>query len=318
MNYKIVGSQREQQPRPISNQVSREFPRGDETFITVDHAFIDGDYIDFVAHGLIGPSLAPDMEVYLLIDEEIASEPLEVISSRVINNKLHIRTLRPQGTSTELGFNPQKEFVVLTTNGNLTTVSKRIRANYTDSTVVVYQAFSPTISRSAVAHQRFADGFDFDRGYTWIKPSFAWMMHRTKWLIKGTEQRILRINLDRAFFLELLEHAALTQFPESGIMTEAEHKMSLNTNKNRVQWDPERNLVAHKLHDWRSIQVGIFRDYLLRYNENIRSIEDVTEEAKFVRPLMQSDTSVSHLILPEYPFPTPDHLMQKLDMLEPL
>lgn len=59
----------------------------------------------------------------------------------------------------------------------LPTPYRQIRALYTDTTITVYQAYSPAIALPAVAQQNLsaAPEFVFSR-MTWIKPSWCWMM----------------------------------------------------------------------------------------------------------------------------------------------
>ncbi|WP_433633083.1 DUF4291 family protein [Nocardia sp. CA-120079] len=58
--------------------------------------------------------------------------------------------------------------------------TRQIRASYDDSTVAVYQAYSPQIAEPAVAAGTFVSPFKRER-MTWIKPSFLWMMYRCGW-----------------------------------------------------------------------------------------------------------------------------------------
>jgi hypothetical protein len=55
-----------------------------------------------------------------------------------------------------------------------------VRASYDSTTIVVYQAYSPAIADAALRAGRFVPPFSFNR-MTWIKPSFLWLMHRSKW-----------------------------------------------------------------------------------------------------------------------------------------
>ena len=57
---------------------------------------------------------------------------------------------------------------------------QHILAHYDDASVVVYQAYRPSIAEYAVTHQRFGGDFSFNR-MSWIKPNFLWMMFRSGW-----------------------------------------------------------------------------------------------------------------------------------------
>jgi len=70
---------------------------------------------------------------------------------------------------------------------------QQIRAQHTDSTVTVYQAYAPEIGLPAARDGRFPAVWKRDR-MTWIKPSFLWMMYRCGW---GTKEEQSGHTLDR-------------------------------------------------------------------------------------------------------------------------
>src|SRR5271170_5672175 len=54
---------------------------------------------------------------------------------------------------------------------------REIRAEYNQDTITVYQAYSMTIAEAAVQAQCLAASPEFSlQRYTWIKPSWCWMM----------------------------------------------------------------------------------------------------------------------------------------------
>jgi hypothetical protein len=59
-----------------------------------------------------------------------------------------------------------------------------ILAQFDDTSIIVYQAYRPSIGRHAAEHGCFGGDFDFDR-MSWVKPNFLWMMYRSGW---GTKQ----------------------------------------------------------------------------------------------------------------------------------
>lgn len=77
-------------------------------------------------------------------------------------------------SSQNIDSNQQKP---LQANGKPVTPYRQIRAVYDDETITVYQAYSDAIATAAVETQRLcaSKDFSFDR-YTWIKPSWCWMM----------------------------------------------------------------------------------------------------------------------------------------------
>jgi hypothetical protein len=74
---------------------------------------------------------------------------------------------------------------------------REVRAAFSDTTVRVYQAYSPAIADKAVVAQRFVPPFSRER-MTWIMPSFTWMMYRSGWAEKEGQERILAIDILRS------------------------------------------------------------------------------------------------------------------------
>lgn len=62
---------------------------------------------------------------------------------------------------------------------------KVILAQYDAASIVVYQAYRPSIGHFAAQHGYFGSDFKLSR-MTWIKPNFLWMMYRSGW---GTKVR---------------------------------------------------------------------------------------------------------------------------------
>ena len=140
----------------------------------------------------------------------------------------------------------------------------QIRATYTDSTIVVNQAYKPTIADAAVRTQSLnVHGFKPDR-MTWVKPSFRWMLYRSGWVRKENQERILALHITREGWEQALNWSGVKEDNASV----------------RIQWDPERDIKTKPLR-WRSIQVGLsgsaVREGLL--GAWIVKIEDVTQVA---------------------------------------
>lgn len=154
--------------------------------------------------------------------------------------------------------------------------ARQIRAHYDDEGIIVYQAYNQAIATAAVKEQRLdaSPRFSMTR-MTWIKPSWCWMMYRSGYSYKDSNQaRILAIKLSHAAFAALLAQA-ITGHGNGG----AEGRV-------RVQWDPERNARIEKL-EHRSIQIGIpgaLKDQWL--GEWTIRIEDVTERAREMKQLL--------------------------------
>jgi len=77
---------------------------------------------------------------------------------------------------------------------------EQILANYDEESIVVYQAYKPSIGRYAVDHGRLGGpDFSFSR-MSWIKPNFLWMMYRSGWGTKNGQEMTLGLRLKRSFF----------------------------------------------------------------------------------------------------------------------
>ncbi|MGW1085686.1 DUF4291 domain-containing protein [Streptomyces sp. NPDC002596] len=154
-----------------------------------------------------------------------------------------------------------------------------IRAQYTDTTVTVYQAYSPLIGRPAVRDGRFPDVWKRDR-MTWIKPSFLWMMYRCGWGTKEGQETVLAVEITREGFAWALNHAELSHYVRGAHPDRATWQRSLRRSPARVQWDPERDLRLNPL-PYRSLQLGLGAEAARRYaDEWTVSIRDVTPLAR--------------------------------------
>lgn len=86
-----------------------------------------------------------------------------------------------------------------------------IRALHTESTVTVYQAYTPSIGLPAARDGRFPAAWKRDR-MTWIKPSFLWMMYRCGWAAKEGQETVLAVEISRSGFDWALRHACLSSY----------------------------------------------------------------------------------------------------------
>ena len=154
-----------------------------------------------------------------------------------------------------------------------------VRAFYSETTIRVYQAYSPMIAMPALAAGRFVAPFKMER-MTWIKPSFNWMMYRCGYASKSGQEMVLAIDIRREGFDWALRHAVLSRY-QPGIHASFEAwKRELNAKPVRVQWDPERDWRLQPVAGVRAIQIGLSGEAAKRYvHEWIVAIEDVTPAA---------------------------------------
>ncbi|MEU9264019.1 DUF4291 domain-containing protein [Streptomyces sp. NPDC048251] len=179
-----------------------------------------------------------------------------------------------------------------------------IRAAHTESTITVYQAYSPEIGLPAVRDGRFPTVWKRDR-MTWIKPSFLWMMYRCGWGTKEGQESVLAVEITREGFEWALRHACLSHYVPELHADQAEWKRQLKQAPARVQWDPERDLHFNAL-PYRSLQLGLAGEATVRYaDEWILGIEDVTPLVREVHAQVRAgELGRATALLPEErPYP---------------
>ncbi|UOX88669.1 DUF4291 domain-containing protein [Amycolatopsis sp. FBCC-B4732] len=163
---------------------------------------------------------------------------------------------------------------------------RQIRAAQTETTLRVYQAYSPSIAEAALEKQTFVEPFKRDR-MTWIKPSFRWMAYRCGYGKKPGQERILAIDITREGFEWALAHAALSH-PRRDQAKDAWQR-ELKTSPVRIQWDPERDL-HHNAQNFRAIQIGLSGEAVDHYlDEWITTITDVTPVMRDISGLLATD-----------------------------
>jgi Domain of unknown function (DUF4291) len=162
-----------------------------------------------------------------------------------------------------------------------------IRADYDQSTIIVYQAYRYEIALPALKANKFVAPFSFNR-MTWIKPSFLWLMERSNWGRKSGQEYILGVRISRDGWEEALSKAVLTSPNESVYRNHEEWSHQLDDALVLVQWDPERSLRGAKL-DYYSIQVGLSRQIIKKYvDEWTIEIRDYTPKVRKMYELLHS------------------------------
>ncbi|MFK8847503.1 DUF4291 domain-containing protein [Streptomyces sp. Ac-502] len=176
---------------------------------------------------------------------------------------------------------------------------RRIRAVHTDTTITVYQAYSPALGLPAARDGRFPPAWKRER-MTWIKPSFLWMMYRCGWATKPDQERVLAIELDRTGFDWALRHACLSHYDPAVHPDRNAWKQQLHASPARIQWDPERDLRLQPL-PHRSLQLGLSGEASRRYaDEWTVAIRDVTPLAHEIHALVtRGDLTTAAGLLPE-------------------
>jgi len=188
---------------------------------------------------------------------------------------------------------------------------KHVMAQFTEETVVVYQAYRPAIGEFAAQNGFFGGPFSYTR-MSWIKPNFLWMMYRCGWASKEGQEVVLAIHLKRDFFEQILVSA----FPSSNTLDLAKEQWSnkVSSTNVRLQWDPDHDPFGNK-EERRAVQLGLRNDFLLPFKgEGIAAIENITdfvkEQAEYVRT-----NQIDRLITPEeHIFPVSDDAKSALGM----
>jgi hypothetical protein len=189
---------------------------------------------------------------------------------------------------------------------------RQIRAVQTETTVRVYQAYSPAIADVALEKQTFVAPFKRER-MTWIKPSFRWMAYRCGYGSKPGQERVLAIDISRDGFEWALAHSELSH-PRPG-QDQAEWKQRLEASPVRVQWDPERDLY-HTALNFRAIQIGLSGEAVDHYvDEWITAITDVTPVMRDISGLLATDQlhKAVKLVPHEPPYELPADLAAAID-----
>jgi hypothetical protein len=132
---------------------------------------------------------------------------------------------------------------------------RHILAQYDDNTVVVYQAYRPSIGLYAAEHGTFGGDFSYSR-MSWIKPNFLWMMYRSGWGSKDGQEVTLALRLRRVFFDSLLAQAVPSSWDRDQFATEEEWSRAVGGSSVRLQWDPDHHPSGAKL-ERRAIQLGL-------------------------------------------------------------
>jgi hypothetical protein len=139
-----------------------------------------------------------------------------------------------------------------------------ILAQYDADSIVVYQAYRPSIGNFAAQHGYFGGDFSLTR-MTWIKPNFLWMMYRSGWGTKEGQEVTLAIRIQRSAFDAILAQAVhSTYIPEIYENREAWNR-AVKTSDVRLQWDPDHNPSGGKL-ERRAIQLGVQGQVALKYS----------------------------------------------------
>jgi len=153
---------------------------------------------------------------------------------------------------------------------------RHILAQFDADSVVVYQAYRPSIGNHAAAHHDFlGGGFSLDR-MSWIKPNFLWMMYRCGWAQKDGQEVVLAMTIQRTAFDMILAAAVPSSHDPRRYATSEDWQLAVQRSDVRLQWDPDHGPSGEPLAR-RAIQLGLRGATLAQYAKPwIVNIEDIT------------------------------------------
>ncbi len=159
---------------------------------------------------------------------------------------------------------------------------RHILAHYDAETIVVYQAYRPSIGRFAIEHGRFGGEFSYSR-MSWIKTNFLWMMYRSAWGTKEGQEITLGLRLCRPFFDHILDRAVASSLGQSCFSRHDDWKAALKSSEVRLQWDPDHDPHGRAV-SRRAIQLGLRGSVLEAFgNRELLEVIDMTEFVKTQR-----------------------------------
>ena len=155
---------------------------------------------------------------------------------------------------------------------------RHILAHYDERSIIVYQAYRPSIGRFTIERGYFGGGFSFSR-MSWMKPNFLWMMYRSGWGTKEGQEITLGLRLRREFFDSILAQAVQSSYYEGHYPTREQWQEALVTSSVRLQWDPDHDPAGAKL-ERRAIQLGLRGEVLEAFGK--RELLEVIDMTGFV------------------------------------
>jgi Domain of unknown function (DUF4291) len=166
---------------------------------------------------------------------------------------------------------------------------EHILAHYDEDTLIVYQAYRPSIARFAIEHGYFG-GPDFSLArMSWIKPNFLWMMYRSDWGTKEGQEITLGLRLRRTFFDRLLGSAVPSSFDAARFDSRESWQSAVAHSDVRLQWDPDHPPSGARLAR-RAIQLGLRGEALSAFaKQELLEVIDLTEFVAAQRPHARDD-----------------------------
>jgi hypothetical protein len=164
---------------------------------------------------------------------------------------------------------------------------RHILAQYDEQSIIVYQAYRPSIGKFAAQEGYFGGEFSLTR-MSWIKPNFLWMMYRCDWGTKQGQEVILAIRLKRPFFDSVLEQAVPSSYDPDLYPNQAAWQKAVHSSAVRLQWDPDHDPAGTPVKR-RAVQLGLRGEVLKEYARHaIIDIVDISDFVKYQRDYAKS------------------------------
>ncbi len=163
---------------------------------------------------------------------------------------------------------------------------KHILAHSNQESIIVYQAYRPSIGRYAIEHGRLGGpDFSFSR-MSWIKPNFLWMMYRSGWGSKEGQEVTLGLRIRPTFFDRLVGMAVPSSCSPDYPGGPDAWKAALAKSEVRLQWDPDHSPTGEK-QERRAIQLGLRGQALEAFaGPELIEVIDFTEFVDSQRPFV--------------------------------
>lgn len=188
---------------------------------------------------------------------------------------------------------------------NLPREGRIILAQYDKESVIVYQAYRPSIGNFAAKNNYLGGDFKLSR-MTWIKPNFLWMMYRSGWGTKEGQEVTLAIKLKRSAFDFILTQAVHAKYIPELYESQKDWQKAVARSNVRLQWDPDRNPKGGRLQR-RAIQLGLRKNIIAKYSKEwIIEIEDISDFVAEQRQYLLRDNYHNLYTPTEYIYPVED------------
>ncbi|CAK9254028.1 unnamed protein product [Sphagnum jensenii] len=155
---------------------------------------------------------------------------------------------------------------------------RHIVAQFDTETIIVYQAYKPSIAQHVINTGSFGGEFSYNR-MSWIKTNFLWMMYRSGWGTKVNQEVTLGLRIRRVFFEKLLAQVVSSSWNREEFATKQEWEQAVSDSSVRLQWDPDHDPSGGKL-ERRAIQLGLRGEILAQFGQ--KELLEVIDLSAFV------------------------------------